>query len=148
MPESGDFNQLERDIANLEQVLASKRQVLEEQKQNGEINKLPQEKEILHEIIAEKIQLTPNPTVSPPARISPDGDDKQPAPAVEPPAYLSVELKDQVQVLVNLAFTKSIAEAIKVVRASGNAAIIDAFHDALTDELYNQLLKRGKLRKI
>ena len=39
-------------------------------------------------------------------------------------------------------------KAIKNARAIGNPAIIDAFHDALVDELYDHLIERRKLQKL
>ena len=133
-----EFNaSLEQEVAQMEQALAEKRRVLEAQKETGAVEAVPQPKEILHEIIGEQLQ-TAKP-VTPPT---------QPVPTVEPPSQLSGELQSQVQQLVNAAFTQSINTAIKQVRATGNPALIDAFHDALTDELYQQLVERGKLEKI
>jgi hypothetical protein len=61
---------------------------------------------------------------------------------------MSEELKSKVQELVNIAFSKTIDDAIKQAQATNNAALIDAFHDALVDELYNYLVERGKLKKL
>jgi len=39
-------------------------------------------------------------------------------------------------------------EGIKEAVKSGNIALIDAFHDMLTDELYDQLVERKKIDKV
>lgn len=135
MPESST---LEQEISQLEQTLAQKREVLEQQKARGKIEEVPHEKEILREAIREKIQTTPAPAVpipQPPSSL----------PSVETPSYLSEELRPKVQELVNLAFEKSIDEAIKTTKATQNPALIDAFHDALVDEMYTHLVERKKL---
>ncbi len=139
MPEAEMPNNLEQEIAQIEQNLASKRAALEQQKQTGEIGELPYEKETLREVVEEKMAPPPAGVPVTPAQPAP--------PPVEPPSYLSDELKSKVQEMVDVAFTKSIDEAIKEVRATKNAALIDAFHDALVDELYNYLVERGKLKK-
>lgn len=63
------------------------------------------------------------------------------------PTQLTEEMKAQAQELVNTAFSHGIDQAIKKVRATNNAALIDAFHDILVDELYNYLVERGKLKQ-
>jgi hypothetical protein len=137
-------NNLEQEIAQIERDLASKRAALEQQKTTGEIQELPHEKETLHEVVGER--LAPMPMPAPQAPVA------APLPVTPPPAdapsYMSEELRDKVQNLVNVAFTKSLDEAIKEVRATNNAALIDAFHDALVDELYGYLVERGKLKKL
>ena len=120
---------LEQQIASIESDLAQKREALREQNKE-----LPHDKEILHSVVREKIHATSPQTVTPPP------SDDTTAVAVPP------ELHQKVQALVNIAFTKSIDEAIKEVKATNNAALIDAFHDLLVDELYNHLLERGKLK--
>jgi hypothetical protein len=64
------------------------------------------------------------------------------------PSYMTDELNPHVRSLIDVAFTKSIDKAISDAKKTGNAALIDAFHDALVDELYNQLLEHRKLKKI
>ncbi len=148
MAESEMPNSLEQEIARIEQDLTSKREALERQKQTGAIPEVPHEKETLREIVGEKITPSQAP-VSPPAGGPPPQQPATlPTPQVEPPSYMSEELKGKVQELVNIAFSKTIDDAIKQARATNNAALIDAFHDALVDELYNYLIERGKLKKM
>jgi hypothetical protein len=148
MPESEAPNSLEQEIAQIERDLESKRAVLEQQKKEGTIPEVPHEKETLREIVGEKMAPLQAP-VSPPADVPPPQQPTTlPPPQVEPPSYLSEELKTKVQELINIAFSKTIDDAIKQARATNNAALIDAFHDALVDELYNYLVERGKLKKL
>ena len=146
MPEAEMPSNLEQEIAQIERDLASKRAALEERKNAGEVQELPHEKETLHEIVGEKIAPMPAPAPEMPT-ITPTPV-VPPAPSVQAPSYMSAELKEKVQNLVNVAFNKSLDEAIKEARATNNAALIDAFHDALVDELYNYLIERGKLKKL
>lgn len=144
MSETGMPNNLEQEIAQIERDLASKRAVLEEQQKTGALQEMPHEKETLREIVGEKIMPSPAPAPSTPS-VKPS---VVPPPPVEPPSYMSEELKAKVQNLVDIAFNKSLDDAIKEARATNNAALIDAFHDALVDELYNYLVERGKLKKM
>lgn len=135
---------IEQEIARLEQQLQEKKSALGEQ-ENASQETIPSDKEILHEIVGEKIQASaPVQQTTPPD----DNTTVQPAPAVEPPLYLSPELKDKIQQLINLAFSKSIDEAIQEAAKTNNAALIDAFHDVIVDELYNALIERKKLEII
>lgn len=138
---------LEQEIARIEQDLASKRSALEKQRQTGQIANMPHEKETLREVLGEKIGIT-QPSAPPLSQVPANPITPTPSPVVEPPAYLSPELKEKVQELVNIAFTQNLETAIKQARDMKNAALIDAFHDALVDELYNYLLERGKLQKL
>lgn len=147
--QEGSNPQIEQQVVELERQLAEKRQELSRQHEAGQITEMPQERDTLHEVVGEQIgEYTPVP-------LQPTTNNQQPATSPLPPpvvsdtpAYLSDELKAQVQELVNLAFTKSIDAAISQARATNNAALIDAFHDALVDELYALLVERGKLKKL
>lgn len=138
---------LEQQITEMEQALAAKRAELEGKQSTGEISALPTEKETLHEVVGEKItELAPAGTapVQPVAGTAP-AVSTQPA---DPPAYLSPELKDKVQELVGIAFTKSLAEAVQLLAKENNLALSDAFHDVLTDQFYEELVKQGKLKAV
>ena len=139
-------NLLEQEIAQIERDLASKREVLEKQKRAGAIPEVLHEKETLREVVGEKLGRAPAPQPAPAQPPAPQP--AVPPTAVEPPSYLSEELKVKVQELVNTAFSKTISDAVKQARATNNAALLDAFHDALVDELYNYLVERGKLKKM
>lgn len=154
MPESMNSDSLQQQIAQIEKDLMDKRAQLEQQKLAGQISELPHEKAILKEVVNDMIHGTPT---SVPSQIAQDDDTTQqdesqtlpsPPPQVDTPLYLSPELKNKIQDLVNLSFTKSIDEGIKLAKKSNNAALIDAFHDALVDELFDQLVSQGKLKKL
>lgn len=132
----------EQEIAELERVLAEKRATLGKQKEAGEIEKIPHEKEILREALKEKIARTPTPAPVPQSVIPP------PSPLGDAPSYLSDALRQKVDELVKVAFTQSLDEAINLAKATGNAALLDAFHDILVDELYSHLLEKGKIEVI
>ncbi|MEK7151086.1 MAG: hypothetical protein AAB784_00015 [Patescibacteria group bacterium] len=139
---------LEQEIAQIERDLASKRAALEEQQRAGTIKDLPHEKETLREVVREQYAM-PAPTVQQPTPLASSGQTITPPPPVaDSPSYLSPELKEKVQELVNVAFSQTPDAAIKQALATNNAALIDAFHDALIDELYNHLLERGKLQRL
>lgn len=148
MPEGEMPDLLEQEIAQIEQDLASKRAALEQRHQTGQIPEMPHEKETLREIVGEKIAPPPANGLTPSAPTTPGVGVPTGSIGIEPPSYMSEELKAKVQELVNTAFSKTIDDAIKQARATNNAALIDAFHDALVDELYNYLVERGKLKKL
>jgi len=126
-----ESSQLEQEIVQIEKELATKRESLLEQNKE-----LPHDKEILHSVVREKL----NPAMPNPVPVqSGTGQSVSPIPP---------ELHQKVQALVNVAFIKSIDEAIKEARATNNAALIDAFHDLLVDELYQHLVERGKLKQM
>lgn len=133
---------IEQDIAELERKLEEKKSALEHEKS---------EKDVLHGLVGEKIQ-EHVPQYSPAAGGQPASGlptAQAPTPlATEPPSYLSQELKNKIQEIVKLVFDKNLEEGIKEAAKSGNMALIDAFHDILTDELYNQLIEKRKLQKV
>jgi hypothetical protein len=64
------------------------------------------------------------------------------------PSYNLPELKPQVDELLSIALSKDLDEAINRARKIDDPAILDAFHDALTDKLYDQLVETGKLKRV
>src|SRR3989338_850485 len=141
MPETPST--IEHDIAELEKQLESKKAALEHDKS---------ERDILHGIIGEKIK-EHVPNYSPSDRQTSSQSQVTVPPSqthvvTEPHSYLSQELKDKIQVIVDLVFSSNLEDGIKEAARSGNAALIDAFHDILVDELYNQLVERKKIDKV
>lgn len=57
-------------------------------------------------------------------------------------------IRHQINILVNLAVTKSIYYAVKIARKIGNAYLLDRFHDAIVNELYEDLVKKKKIKPI
>lgn len=137
---------IEHDIAELEKRLQEKKAALEQEKSTGSgspTENHPSEKEMLHEIVGEKIQQhvpayqPQQPTVQAPSPV-----------IAEPPSYLSQELKDKIQEIIRLVFAKNLEEGIREAAKTGNMAVIDAFHDILVDELYDQLIEKRKLDRV
>jgi hypothetical protein len=135
---------LEKEIADIEQRLVEKKAALQDSR--GKEDSLS-DKAVLHEVVGEKIQEM-SPQGLPAASSTTAQPATPPPPPSDPPLYLSEQLKNQVQALVDLAFTKSLADALKEVAKLENPALIDAFHDVLVDQLYDVLVERGKLEKI
>ena len=141
----------EQEIAQLERMLAEKKALLEQQQAAGMPAEIPHDKEMIREIVKEKIAATPG-AQTPPSQqttIVQQQPVPQPAPqAHDVSSYASDDLHAKVQELVELAFSKSLNEAIGLAKATQNAALIDAFHDIMVDELYDHLVETGKLDKI
>ena len=140
---------IEHDIVDLEHKLEEKKAALEREKSSsiggggliGETH--PSEKELLREVVGEKIQQH----ISAFQTQQPSGQGQTPI-ATEPPSYLSQELKDKIREIVQLVFSKNLDEGIKEAVKTGNIAMIDAFHDILTDELYNELIESRKIDRV
>ena len=124
----GQSPALESQITQLEQQLAQKRAEL------GREAAAPYERTEVHEAVTEQMQQVV-PAFTPPA----------PAPSGGP-SWQDPALAGQVQQLVDVAFTKSIQEAITQAIKTGNPALLDAFHDVLVDQLHQELLNRQKLQ--
>ena len=133
---------IEQEIAAIEQKLAEKK---------AELNK-----QEVHSAVMEQMQEISVPVPTLPSvendSINPNRDESGQKADTGNVGFgttnFSGDLKDKVQELVNLAFTKSIEEAVKAASKLNNPALIDAFHDVLVDQLYNTLIERGKLKKM
>ena len=122
---------LESHIADLE------RQLQEARAKAGADVTTPYERSEVHAAVGERIsQAMPTYQAPPPATTTTDSD----IPSWQDPALAAT-----VQQLVNVAFTQGIAAAVTQANASGNAALVDALHDVLTDQLYAELRARGKV---
>ena len=90
---------LEQELARLEQEYQEKRAALEGKQESGKIKEMPHEKETLREVIVERTvpSVGVQPKVTPPAQAQSD----------DVPSYERPELRDQVQALVNVFFNKS-----------------------------------------
>ena len=133
MAESGAT--IEQEIAQLEKQLQEKKANLGQQPEQNESSP---DKEILREVIGEKIQQhAPAYVPKPIQQAQTDDTDSIPT-----------ELKDKIQELVNHVFQNSLDRGIKEAVKSKNPALIDAFHDVLVDQLYDALLERKKLELV
>jgi hypothetical protein len=101
------------------------------------------EKEIVSNIISQKISQVEKPAVS---------SQSQPQPQSRPqsqvlPSYLKDKdpsIKSEVESLVNLTLEKGLEEGIKIA-SKKDPFILDAYHDALSDVLIEELKKRNLL---
>lgn len=132
---------IEEQLKSLQKEYETKRQVLETQEQTGEEKELPHPKETLREVVGEKIQEAAPQQAPPPAQTPPP-------PISESPSYLSPELKDKIQQLVNDIFTIGLDKTIQEIHKINNPALTDAFHEALVDQLFPELVKRGIIKEI
>jgi hypothetical protein len=95
------------------------------------------EKEILKQALSERID-----------KVQPTSSAQQQV-AVQKVQQIRAESKErQIQLLTDLAFEKGIPHAIEVAKRLENPFLLDEFHDALVDELYNKLIEEGKLKQI
>jgi hypothetical protein len=133
-----ESSQLEQQIADLERQLESKRQELG----GAPSEQAPSDRELVHEHVGEQIKqqmpsYQPSPAPAPSA-----------TPSDDTASWQDPAIAQQVQELVNTAFTKSLDEAIGDAVKTGNAALIDAFHDLVRDRLIGELAARGKFTPV
>lgn len=57
-------------------------------------------------------------------------------------------MQEKLQHLVDLAFEKGLLEAISQARKTSDPYLLDAFHDILTDKLYQELVVQHKLQEL
>lgn len=95
------------------------------------------EKEILKEVVVERISTA------------------QPLPTAQQQAVVqrAQQLKDepkerQIELLIQMVFEKGVIEAVEVAKKLDNPYLLDEFHDALVDQLYNKLVEQGKLKQV
>jgi hypothetical protein len=121
---------LQAQITQLEQQLAAKRA------ESGADAAAPYERAEVHVAVGEQIRAQMPVAATPSPTVSSGGTGK---------SWQDPALAPTVQQLVNVAFTQSLAAAVAQAVRTGNAALIDAFHDVLADELHKELLNRQKL---
>lgn len=119
---------IEHQIADLERQLQAKRAEL------GTDQSAPYERAQVHAAVGEQIQ-----------QAMPSYQPATTTPATDTPSWQDPALADTVQQLVNVAFTAGVPAAVQKARESGNAALVDALHDALTDQFYQELRARNKV---
>lgn len=93
------------------------------------------QKEILKEIVSEKIQAT---------QLSQTNQQ-----VIQKVQELQKQPKErQIQTLTEMAFEKGVVYAVEIAKNLDNPYLLDEFHDVLVDQLYNKLVEEGKLEKI
>lgn len=99
-----------------------------------------QEKEALHAVVGERLGRG---LLSAPPPLPAKTAAKKDLPSYERPT-----LKPKVDELLNIALSKDLDDAIDQAQGANDPALLDAFHDALTEKLYSHLVEAGKLKKI
>ncbi|HEY4506424.1 MAG TPA: hypothetical protein VJJ24_03195 [Candidatus Paceibacterota bacterium] len=135
---------IEAEIAELSRQIDEKRRVLEESRGIS-----VEHKEALAEVVREHVFKDQAPKFTPAP---------QPNPAVPPPSGgttasgqksylddLSPESATEVNRLIELVPTKGLMAAIAEAKNS-DPFVLDAFHDALVDKLYDELKSRGLIK--
>ena len=125
----GKHSALEADIERLGKEIAEKRSLLE----HRNLSDRELVKQTLHSIVKQAI-------------IEPQIAATQPSPTQSNvlPNYLqnsSTDVKIEVEKLIDLTLHQGVEKAAKIASKS-NAFVLDAFHDALTDKMYEELKKR------
>jgi len=126
-----NLTQMEEQLARLQEAIAAKRA------ETGADDAAPYEREEVHAALGEQIAAAA-PAVP------------QPAPAVgsDTPSWQDPALAGTVQQLVQVAFTQGVGAAVEQAVRTGNAALVDALHDILADELHAELIARQKVAPV
>jgi dsRNA-specific ribonuclease len=101
------------------------------------------EKEIVSNIISQKISQVEKPAVSSQPQPQPQSQSQSQSQVL--PSYLKDKdpsIKNEVESLVNLTLEKGLEEGIKIA-SKKDPFILDAYHDALSDVLIEELKKRN-----
>lgn len=120
--------QMEEQLAQLQEAIAAKRG------ETGGDAAAPYEREEVHAALGEQIAAA---VPAPQVPVS--------ATAGDVPSWQDPALAGTVQQLVQVAFTQGVGAAVEQAVRSGNAALVDALHDILADELHAELLARQKV---
>lgn len=147
MPEEKP-KQLREEIEALETILREKKRELEARGERRD------EKELLKEAVQEHVERTresapaelpQSAAPSPLAPIDAPGTSMAQPPQDDPLAGL--DHREQIEELAAIAFSKGIAEAVTVARRANNPHLLDEFHDALVDRLYEYLVQEGIIER-
>jgi actin-related protein len=130
MPES--VSTIEQDIVQLEKQLREKKASLE-----GEQKSRP-EKELLKEVTGERIRQH-----LPEYQAKTELDNH-----LSEPQHTDADLKNEAEKFVNIVLDKNLEDGIKQISDTRNPALIDVFHDLLVDELYDRMIREGKLDQV
>lgn len=140
-------NSIKQEITALEEILREKKRELEAKGERRD------EKELLKEAVREHMERAaeaplapdgvegPAPDAQPPTSATPSSPVQSQPPQDDPLAGL--DHREQVEELAAIAFSKGIVEAVAVARRTNNPHLLDEFHDALVDRLYDYLVQEG-----
>lgn len=59
-----------------------------------------------------------------------------------------MDTENKIKTLSMMAFSEGIEKSVEMARALKDPFILDALHDKLVGELYNELIEKGKLREV
>lgn len=59
-----------------------------------------------------------------------------------------LDRENQIKELCNLSFLEDLDFAVSVAKGLSDAYVLDEFHDALVDNLYDKLIEENKLKKM
>ena len=119
-------------LKNFEQKRAEALKALESKEAGLSLEK---QKEILKDVVSEKIQT-----------IQPSQVNQQVAQKIQ---ELQEQPKErQIQILTEMALEKGVVYAVEIAKNLDSPYLLDEFHDVLVDQLYNKLVEEGKLEKI
>ncbi len=147
----GSVNLIEQEIEALSREIEIKRRALEAERGVVAAESGAGDKEILRAALAEKLTSAPavSPSPTPPAAGT---TIPAAAPASRPAASKSTSYIDdldevtagKVNALIQQVFAQGIEKTLSAARAE-DPYVMDAFHDALTDRLYDELKKRKQV---
>lgn len=132
----------EEEIRELERKLEEKKReaAVRQLAEKGEAK--PEEKEMLREVLKERIGALKQPPVSPqpltPTPLPPAG---QPADGLAHPR------EEDTRALIEIALTRGIAEAVKIAERD-SPYMLDELHDHLVDDYYEKLIQLRKLKQL
>jgi|GEM_PF-361529 len=147
----GQTKNLEDQIALLHKELEMKQKALEAQQKEA-----PHPKELLREVVGEKIEAIKNvpgvplpPSPPQPAKRSEEDEWKLQAPRYQAkPSYELETLAPLLAPFQQMLEEKTLDETIGEVVKTDNPAIVDAFHDWLVEKSYAHLIETGKLERV
>lgn len=135
-PISDESVSKKQEILELERKLAEKKQELSQEVIPEKIKK--QEAEIIKEKKVIKEEITPTASKSKLSSKIKDQINK----------LKELDRENQIKELCKLSFSEDLDFAVNVAKGLDSAYVLDEFHDALVDELYDKLVEKGELKKI
>ncbi len=137
--EQGEKSFKEQEIAELERLLEEKKRAL------GKEKGAPlEQKEMLREIVRE--EFTPEREDISAASPPPAAAHTHPQDADSVTEIQALPEDQRLHALVDMVFTKGIYKAVHLTQRMNDPYLTDAFHDALVDALYEELVRRGVMK--
>ena len=143
-------NTIKQEIVALEEILREKKRELEAKGERKE------DKEILKEAVKEHIERARETPLRPASRdfagqapsLPPSAPPSQiPSDKAQDDPLAGLDHRDQIEELAAIAFSKGIVEAVTIARRANNPHLLDEFHDALVDRLYEYLIQEGVIER-